>query len=153
MSSKSQTPVRILLAEDDTDDRLFFEKALMEIPIVTELTSVANGEELMVYLNDNLKDLPDVLFLDLSMPRKTGFECLTEIKEHERLKNLSVIVFTTPYGSNNEFEKSLMLLLSGIGAQEYIRKSSDPDELKLVIQKILMDIKEKKNLQGSKIKN
>ena len=81
-------PLKILLAEDDRDDRELFEKALKEIPIATHLRTVSNGEELMDHLLKNLMDLPDVLFLDLSMPRKTGFECLIEIKEDKKLEEI-----------------------------------------------------------------
>ena len=65
--------MKILLADDDLDDLFFFKKALSEIPIETELTTAHDGEELMAYLTENSDHLPDVLFLDLSMPRKTGF--------------------------------------------------------------------------------
>jgi CheY-like chemotaxis protein len=82
-------PIHILLADDDIDDRGFFEKALLEIPIACQLTMVQDGEQLMDYLNKHTMELPDVLFLDLSMPRKTGFECLTEIKENLLFSDLS----------------------------------------------------------------
>ena len=84
---QSEIPIKILLADDDIDDRFFFEKAVKSIPIVTQLITVSNGEELMHYLHTNLMNLPDVLFLDLSMPRKTGFECLLEMNEDENLPN------------------------------------------------------------------
>lgn len=136
--------IKVLLADDDIDDRSFFEKAILEIPISTHLTSVRDGEELMNYLNANTDQLPDILFLDLSMPRKTGFECLAEIKENEKLKDLSVLVFTTSFGRGIDFEKSLINTLSNIGAQEYIRKPGDFEELKRIIHKTLLIASEKK---------
>ena len=75
-------PMNILLADDDADDCFFFEKALREIPMATQLTTVNDGERLMDHLSKNMEQLPDVLFLDLNMPRKSGFECLTEITEN-----------------------------------------------------------------------
>ena len=73
MTSKQQNaPISILLADDDADDRFFFGKALKELPISTELTTVEDGEKLMSYLLKNSEKLPDVLFLDLNMPRKNG---------------------------------------------------------------------------------
>ena len=71
-------------AEDDKDDRFFFEKALAEISFNTNLTTVLDGEQLMDYLLKNPEQLPDIIFLDLSMPRKNGFECLAELKENEK---------------------------------------------------------------------
>jgi len=62
--------MKILLADDDIDDCFFFEKALEELQLSTHLTIVHDGQQLMNYLSENSKNLPDVLFLDLNMPRK-----------------------------------------------------------------------------------
>ena len=62
--NQQNAPLNILLADDDTDDRFFFDKALKEIPIATHLTTVHDGEQLMNYLSENSEHLPDVLFLD-----------------------------------------------------------------------------------------
>lgn len=135
---------KILLADDDIDDCFFFEKALKEIPIETHLTIFRDGEKLMNYLNENSDKLPDILFLDLSMPRKTGFECLSEIKENEKLKLIPVIVFTTSFTSGVDFEQNLINTLSDIGSEEYIRKPSDFEELKQVIHSALIKVVKKR---------
>jgi len=122
----------------------FFDKALQEIPVDTTLHTVNNGEELMKYLTENEDRLPDVLFLDLSMPRKTGFECLAEIKENEKLKTLTVIMFTTSFTRGIELEDNLKTTLSRMGAQEYIRKPGDFAEYRTVIQDALTRVKEKR---------
>jgi len=131
MNDKQQnTPLTVLLADDDIDDCLFFSKALKELPITTHLKIVSDGEQLMAYLSKNSEHLPDVLFLDLSMPRKTGFECLQEIYENEKLKSIHIVVFTISYPHNPDFEKEIINTLSGMGARNYIRKSSDFTKLK-----------------------
>ena len=140
---QNKQPLCILLADDDMDDRIFFENALKEIPIPTRLITVNNGEQLMEYLNQHVADLPDVLFLDLSMPRKTGFECLAEIKENEKLKNLPVIMFTTSFTRGIELEYNLINTLSKMGAQDYIRKPGDYEEYKLVIHQALTRMMDK----------
>jgi CheY-like chemotaxis protein len=89
------TPINILLADDDKDDRFFFEKALKGITIPNQLKTVPDGERLMEHLIKNAKELPDVLFLDINMPRKTGAECLVEIKAHKKLNGLIVIMYST----------------------------------------------------------
>src|ERR1039457_5741545 len=105
MKSKQQhTPLNILLADDDADDRFLFEKALKEIPITTHLTTVHDGDQLINYLSENSEHLPDLLFLDLSMPRKTGFECLSEIKENKKLNDLPVIMFSTSFTHGINYE-------------------------------------------------
>ena len=144
MKTQQDTPLHILLADDDTDDCLFFEKALKETNIESYLTTVRDGEELMDYLSKNSDHLPDMLFLDLSMPRKTGFECLSEIKENEKLNNLPVIVFTTSFARGIDFEQSLINTLSKLGAQEYIRKPGDFEQLKQIIHKALSLLLEKR---------
>ena len=74
--------LNILLADDDLDDCLFFKEALEGMPVNTHLTAVHDGEQLMQLLANEKIKLPDILFLDLNMPRKNGFECLTEIKQN-----------------------------------------------------------------------
>ena len=51
-----------------------------------------DGEQLMKLLTEKTDELPHVLFLDLNMPRKNGFECLSEIKLNEKLKKFLVII-------------------------------------------------------------
>ena len=139
--NQQELPINILLADDDLDDRIFFEKALSELTIATTLSMVNNGEELMEYLMEHTDLLPDVLFLDLSMPRKTGFECLSEIKENEKMKKLPVIMFTTSFTRGFDLEENLRGTLLGMGAQNYIRKPAGFEELKQVIQQALNSIK------------
>lgn len=118
----------ILLADDDTDDCIFFKNALGELPQSTHLTTVHDGEQLMQLLTNETNELPDVLFLDLNMPRKNGFECLSEIKHSEKLKQLSVIIFST------SFEQEVVNQLYQNGAQYFIRKPSEFLQFKKIIQ-------------------
>ena len=131
---QQDTPINILLAEDDKDDRFFFEKALKEITIPANFNMVNNGEELMEYLDKNIEHLPDILFLDLSMPRKTGFECLIEIKGNIKLKDIHVVVFSTSFSRDTIYETGLSNELLKIRAQNYIRKPSDFAQLKNIIE-------------------
>ena len=154
MKLKQQgTPLNIMLADDDRDDRFFFTKALKEIPIATHLTTVNDGEQLMDYLSENSVHLPDVLFLDLSMPRKTGFECLSEIKENKKLKELPVIMFSTSYTRGIDLEHNLKNTLLKMGAQDYIRKGSDYSHLKQTIHHVLIKEMEKRlgNVKGDNV--
>ena len=139
--------INILLADDDTDDCFFFEKALREISITTQLTSVSDGERLMDHLSKNLGKLPDVLFLDLNMPRKSGFECLTEIKESAILKDIPVVMFSTSYTLDRNYEQSMIDVLYKMGAQDYIRKPGDFAKLKELIHQSLIKLAEKRSLK------
>jgi CheY-like chemotaxis protein len=141
----SNKEIRILLADDDKDDRFLFREALSELPIEAELSTVHDGEELMNYLAENTQNLPDILFLDLNMPRKNGFECLTEIKLNDELANLPVIMFSTSYPRDMHYEQDIIKLLYKIGAYDYIRKPDDFRQLKEVIFNVLTAVKERKS--------
>jgi CheY-like chemotaxis protein len=117
----------IFLADDDDDDCALFEEALREIERSIQLTTVHDGEQLMHLLASVEGDLPDVLFLDLNMPRKNGFECLAEIKKNNRLRLLNVIIFST------SLQQDVADLLYTHGAHHFIRKPASYHELKNII--------------------
>ena len=122
--------VNILLADDDSDDCLFFKDVLDELHLPTLLTTVHNGEQLMeVLLNSD--ELPDILFLDLNMPRKNGFECLSEIKQTQKLNQVPVIIFST------SFVPDVVALLYQNGAHHYICKPDDYELLLKILRRVV----------------
>jgi CheY-like chemotaxis protein len=130
-------PIHILLADDDEDDRFFFNLALRDIPFPTQLTVMEDGEKLMNFLSGNEEDLPEILFLDLNMPRKNGSECLTEIKQHEKLKGLPVIIHST------SMHDHVADVLYCQGAH-YYNKKTDVHELQLMLIHVLSLLSQKK---------
>lgn len=127
------TPLDLLLADDDQDDCMFFREALEELKMSCKLTTVPDGVELMRHLTAG-NILPDALFLDLNMPLKNGYECLSEIKGHERLNTIPIIIYSTSLDTtivNQLYEK---------GASYYIRKPGDFSKLKHVIREALTTI-------------
>jgi CheY-like chemotaxis protein len=129
--------LNIVLADDDNDDCIFFKKALEDLKLTTHLIIVHDGEELMNYLYVNSKNLPDILFLDLNMPRKNGLECLTEIKQNKNMKDLSLVILST---SNS---KDTISKVFKIGANVFITKPGDFVQLKQVIHHALPIASEK----------
>jgi len=123
--------LNVLLAEDDEGDCLLFKEALKELPVSAELTMVNDGEQLMRLLAEKAKSLPDVLFLDLNMPRKNGFVSLGEIKSDPILQQLPVIIFST------NIQQSKVNQVFRHAAHYYIRKPTKFLELKEVIYKVL----------------
>ena len=119
--------LNILLADDDQNDRYFFDKALKELPVSVNLKTVSDGEELMNYLAENLEHLPAILFLDINMPRKNGYECLSEIKNNKHLKDLPVVMCSTA----STYDKISQTFKKG--ANIYIHKPSNFEQLKKVI--------------------
>lgn len=95
-------PINILVAEDDDDDKLLIIKAFQKTLPKENVTCVEDGEALLQYLNRyapfedmNSYPVPDIILLDLNMPRKDGRTALAEIKSHEDFKKIPVIIFTT----------------------------------------------------------
>lgn len=93
--------ITILVAEDDMDDRLMIQDGFEELRVRNTLNFVEDGEELLDYLKYRGQyagaehALPDVILLDLNMPRKDGREALAEIKQDEDLNYIPVLVLTT----------------------------------------------------------
>ena len=85
----------ILIAEDDTDDYLFFIEALEKISPPCKATRAKNGLECITLLKTTEK--PDVIFLDLNMPIKNGLDCVKFIKDKEELKSIPVIIYSTSH--------------------------------------------------------
>ncbi len=94
--------VKILCAEDDADDRLMIKEAWNDSLILNKLEFVVDGEDLMDYLFNKGKytdketySWPNLILLDLNMPKKSGKEALAEIKAHPQLKKIPVVALTT----------------------------------------------------------
>jgi CheY-like chemotaxis protein len=122
----------IFLADDDTDDCSFFEDALNDLNIQAELNIANDGIELMSNLDKVLDPPPpDIIFLDLNMPRKNGYECLAEIRNHPMLKEIPVVIFSTT-DNENAIDTTYSL-----GANYYIRKPNTHQRLKEIIQTAL----------------
>ena len=116
-------PVTFLIAEDDPDDRLLIKEAFVESLVSNSVYFVEDGVELLDYLNCQGKfanpgdaPTPDLILLDLNMPRKDGREALAEIKNDPRLKYIPVVVLTT-----SKAEEDIMRSYD-IGASSYITK-------------------------------
>jgi CheY-like chemotaxis protein len=88
-------PVLIFLVDDDEDDREMFLEALREINESFAFASAEDGEKALHYLKDESNRLPDLIFLDMNMPRLNGRQCLEEIKKSIRLKSIPVVVYST----------------------------------------------------------
>ncbi len=97
--STVQRPARVLVVEDSHVQAALVQYAVDEIASLELLHIASDGEEALAYLRNEpgfeAVQRPDVILLDLNMPRKNGFEVLDEVKEDDRLKTIPVILFTT----------------------------------------------------------
>lgn len=123
--------IHIILADDDEDDRLFFTDVFGELKINTKVNTFNDGEELMSYLNKVETVMPDVLFLDLNMPKKSGIECLIEIKASEKMAGIAIAIYSTS-ASEEDIENTFVL-----GANIYIKKPSDFTKLKKTLSEVV----------------
>lgn len=123
--------LNIALADDDDDDRTLFKEAMNEIKIKTKLSLFNDGKELMDYLILPNVILPEIVFLDLNMPIKNGMQCLNEIRNHPRLKDLLVAIYSTS-SSEADIEETFVN-----GANIYINKPNSFGALKQAIEKVL----------------
>jgi len=117
-----------MLADDDPDDRELFAEAALSHD--ARVDSVPNGIELMENLHQS-ETLPDFVFIDLNMPEKSGKECLTEIRRHDRLKNIPVIIYSTS-SSKKDIDDTFAL-----GANLYLTKPNSFSELKRAVRRVL----------------
>ena len=127
----SPEKIHLVLVDDDKDDCYLFEEILQELPVSTQLVTVRDGEKLLQLLEAKTKELPDVIFLDLNMLVKNGMECLSEIKAHEKFKNLCVIIFST------SFRQEVTDQLYSKGAMHYIKKPDNFTQFKELIRQAL----------------
>ena len=102
----TETPIRLVLADDDEDDRLMAREALAVSRLTNPLDEVSDGIELLEYLRGCLerKDpLPGLILLDLNMPRMDGREALAEIKSNPELRRIPIVVLTTSKAEEDIF--------------------------------------------------
>jgi CheY-like chemotaxis protein len=126
----NEETIRILLADDDKEDRDDFIEAFDGLKIKTIIETVKDGIELINYFQSPSAVIPDLLFLDLNMPKKSGLECLIEIKQIENLKNLTVVIYST-----SSYDKDIEDTFLN-GANIYLKKASDL----LMLKKSLLHI-------------
>ena len=127
----NESTLRILLADDDEDDRTFFSEAIAELKMTNQLTLFNDGKDLMEYMHNPDTKLPHILFLDLNMPYKNGLDCLKEIRADQRFKNVSIAIYSTS-SSEKDIENTFVE-----GANIYIKKPNDFSELKKVIKEVV----------------
>jgi CheY-like chemotaxis protein len=121
----------VYLADDDADDREFFQDALSEIALQTELVIAEDGVVLMRTLEEKVPPPPHVIFLDLNMPRKNGYECLLDIRSTDRYKDIPVVIFSTTANPD------VIAKTQSLGANLYLRKPTSIEMLKKMIHHVL----------------
>ncbi|MFG0330338.1 MAG: response regulator [Phycisphaerales bacterium] len=127
-------PVEILLVEDNPGDVRLTREALLDAKVVNNLNVVSDGEKAIQFLLQENgyggAPVPDLILLDLNLPRKGGREVLEEIKSHEQLRAIPIVVLTT---STNDED---VLSAYQLHANCYITKPVDFDQFLRVIRQL-----------------
>ena len=127
-------PIHILLVEDNEGDIFLVTEALEEGKIVNKISVTRDGREAIDFLDKKGKyekeDLPDLILLDVNLPKKNGHEVLEYIKEKEALKQIPVIMLTT-----SSAEKDILMSYKN-HANCFITKPVDVDNFLKVIYSI-----------------
>ncbi|WP_234733736.1 response regulator [Tellurirhabdus bombi] len=129
VQQQSTKPIRILLADDDEDDRFLTREAFQHHFPATSMQFVEDGEELIEYLRRTGRyenadhGLPELILLDLNMPRKDGREALQEIKKDPSLRHVPIIVLSTS-DAQDDIENSYFW-----GANSFITKPTSYQKL------------------------
>jgi len=132
--SSDKALVDILLVEDSPDDADLMMEALKEGALAARVTVVQDGEEAVDYLRRQgaytMVTTPDLILLDLHLPRKNGHEVLAEIKQDAVLRRIPVVIMTC---SDNE---TAFLIAYDLHANCCVSKPADQEQFALVVQKI-----------------
>ncbi|SNQ50313.1 Response regulator rcp1 [Frankia canadensis] len=127
-------PVEVLLVEDDPGDVLMTREAFEEHRLRNHLNVVSDGEEALAYLRGEGRyagaPRPDLILLDLNLPRRDGREVLREVKNDERLRRIPVVVLTT-----SEAEEDVLRSYD-LHANAYITKPVDFERFVAVVRHI-----------------
>jgi CheY-like chemotaxis protein len=116
----------IMMIDDDMEDQDFFREALRAVDPSIKCMQCASGKlALSILLSDYQ---PDYIFVDLNMPVMSGFEFLMEIKTHEHLRNIPIVVYTTS-SDDHDREKTLQL-----GASSFITKPTSMKAIKAKLE-------------------
>lgn len=128
--SRQEQPVKIILAEDDKDDQELFIEALSAAQVSSEVRTVDNGGELIDSLKDQAEPTPDIIFMDINMPVKSGKEALAEIKNDHELKDIPVVMLST-----SDHPKDIEDTFN-IGADLYIQKPNSFNGFIRILKKV-----------------
>ncbi len=137
MSSKRKRHV-VLMVDDDPDDILLMRDAIKEVAPSVKFKAVHDGQEMMDYLSvaagaaqDVRTPCPELILLDLRMPKKSGFEVLDEVKRDSVLRGIPVVILSTST-AEQDIDRSYSM-----GANTFIPKPQTYDELLTVMSQTM----------------
>ena len=122
---------KIFVVDDDNDDINLFKEVLLDIDPAIECDVAEDGREALDILSNDNDGLPDLIFLDLNMPRMDGKECLRRLKADEELQHIPVLIYTTS-SQSKDIEETMMS-----GAVCFITKPTNVRELESILRAVI----------------
>lgn len=128
MELQAHVPLKVLLADDDSDDSLLFNEALEQAKLPVQLMRAENGNEVLSLLQSS--QMPDLVFLDVNMPLMNGIECLENIRSDQRFKDLPIVIYST-----TNYKINIEACFRG-GANVYIIKPNSFNDIIKMVKKL-----------------
>ncbi|QSW98773.1 response regulator [Haloterrigena alkaliphila] len=133
MTERAEGPVEILLVEDNPGDVRLTQEAFKELPTETRISVATDGDEALEALSERRERgerLPDLVLLDLNLPRLSGLEFLEAIKERPALARTPVLILTSSEATEDVLESY------ELAANAYLTKPTDPDEYAAMVESV-----------------
>ncbi|MFD2033744.1 response regulator [Belliella marina] len=132
--------IQILLVEDNDGDILLIKEALEEGRIPYELQVIKNGHDAILFLDKDIGQKPDIIILDINLPKKNGHEVLKHIKQSEEIKQIPVIMLTTS-STPKDIQKSYRehancYITKPVGGIEFLKVISQIEDFWLSLVKL-----------------
>lgn len=121
----------VVLIDDDPDDLDMMKETLEKVQPTTHCISFLYPDEAIRVITDELVVLPDIIIIDMNMPRKTGYECLVDLRRHEEFSDIPIIIYST------SISPELRNTLLKAGATHVFQKPVKYDGWIQVVQKVM----------------
>ncbi|WP_049928225.1 response regulator [Halopiger goleimassiliensis] len=134
MTARSNDPIEILLVEDNPGDVRLTEVAFEDLPMTVDLAVATDGDDALEFLarrqTNEAETVPDLVLLDLNLPRMGGFEFLEAIQSDDELARIPILVLTSSNACEDIVESYQR------AANAYLTKPSDPDEYAEMVEAV-----------------
>ena len=125
--------INIALVDDDQDEKYIFQIALDELGIEYDFHYFSEASSFTDYLQDSSIDLPNIVFLDMHMPLKSGLELLEEIRTQSQFDKIRTVIYS------NSISEITISAFKSLGTTDFIVKPPELSEMKAVLKRLILD--------------
>ncbi len=135
--------MQIFLVDDDQEDHEIFKMSLEKVDSSIEIVTAESGIEALNYLKDNSAYRPDIIFLDVNMPKMNGKDCVRELRKNSDFAETPMILYST-YDGQREINEAI-----NVGASEFMTKPASITEFAKALKDIIIKHSKPKGTNGS----